>query len=331
MKKNVKKATGAKFNYENRIVGGERRAFRGKFKIRSVVLILLCFINFSNIRAQDVDDDAPIKVDTLLFTVPVSVSDKNGRNIPGLKEENFTIYQNGDEQQIEFFLNEQAPMNVAILLDTSYSTKKVLDDIQKAARDFIKILRPEDRAVIVSFDHQTMFLSGLTSDRKILSRAVDRAQVSETSGSDMYDAILRLEQNYFASLKGRKAIIALTDGMVFGNGVPAQKIFDTLQKSDTVFYPIIFKTNFYSEKSAGTKRSFLVKYLEIFAHESAGRFYEKDSTKLKEAFQSIAEELKKQYLLGFYPRDFGDNSPGHIRIEVDEKDFIVRAKKRLTF
>lgn len=330
MKKIVKTATGARLNCKNRL--GTHQIFRLEFKFVNITLaILLCFIVFADARAQVADDDAPIKVDTLLFTVPVSVSDKKGRNVPGLKEENFTIYQNGDEQRIEFFLNEQAPMNVAILLDTSYSTKKVLDDIQKAARDFIKILRPEDRAVIVSFDHRTMFLSALTSDRKILSNAIERARVSETSGSDLYDAILRLEENYFASLKGRKAIIALTDGMVFGNGVPAQKIFDTLQKSDTVFYPIIFKTDFYSSKNAGTKRSFLVKYLEIFAQESAGRFYEKDSTKLKEAFQSIAEELKKQYLLGFYPRNFGDNSPGHIRIEVDKKDFVVRAKKRLTF
>ena len=127
-------------------------------------------------------------------------------------------------------------MNVAILLDTSYSTKDVLDNIQKAARDFVKILRPEDRAVIISFDDRTLFLTKLESNRKVLSNAIEGVRVSMVNGSDMYDAITRVTNNYFAALKGRKAIIALTDGMVTGRGTSAQQILDTLQKSDTFFY-----------------------------------------------------------------------------------------------
>lgn len=301
-----------------------------KVSIKIITLILLCFIVFSNARAQDVEDDTPIKVDTLLFTIPLTVSDSKGRNVPGLTEKNFTIYQDGDEQEIELFLNEEAPMNVAILLDTSYSTKKVLDNIQDAARDFVKILRPEDKAVIVSFDHRTRVLSNLTSDRKLLSRAIEQTQISEINGSDMYDAIMRVLQNYFAPLKGRKAIIVLTDGMVTGSGISAQQILDTLQKADTVFYPIIFKTDFYSSTRAGTKKPYLIKYLEIFAEETAGTFYEKEATKLKEAFRSIAEELKKQYLLGFYPQSSDRGKPsGYIRVDVDQKGLVVKAKKRL--
>ena len=301
-----------------------------KVGIKITALIFLCFIVFSNARAQVEEDSTPIKVDTLLFTIPLTVSDSKGRNVPGLKEGNFTIYQDGDEQEIELFLNEEAPMNVAILLDTSYSTKKVLDNIQDAARDFVKILRPEDKALIVSFDHQTQFLSGLTSDRKLLSRAIEQAQISEINGSDMYNAIMRVVQNYFAPLKGRKAIIVLTDGMVTGSGISAQQILDSLQKSDTVFYPIIFKTDFYSAKNTGTKKPYLIKYLEIFAEETAGTFYEKEATKLKEAFRSIAEELKKQYLLGFYPQYSDSGKPsGYIRVDVDQKGLVVRAKKRL--
>lgn len=301
-----------------------------KVSVKITSLILLCFIIFSSARAQEMEDNTPIKVDTLLFTIPLTVSDNKGRNVPGLKEENFTIYQDGDEQEIELFLNDEAPMNVAILLDTSYSTKKVLDNIQDAARDFVKILRPEDKALIVSFDHRTQFLSGLTSDRKLLSRAIEQASISEVNGSDMYDAIMRVLQNYFAPLNGRKAIIVLTDGMVTGSGTSAQQILDSLQKYDTVFYPIIFKTDFYSSKRSGTKKPYLIKYLEIFAEETAGTFYEKEATKLKEAFQSIAEELKKQYLLGFYPQNSESGKPsGYIRVDVDRKGLTVKAKKRL--
>lgn len=273
-------------------------------------------------------DDAPIKVNTLLLTIPVTVIDRTGRNIPGLKKENFSIFQDGDQQDIEFFANEEAPMNVAILLDTSYSTKDVLGKIQKAARDFVKIFRPEDKGIIVRFDYRTQFLSELTSDRKRLSQAIDNAHITDGAGSDMYEAISQIVNNHFASFKGRKAIIVLTDGMVTGR-YSTQQILNILQKYDTVFYPIIFKTK--SNSGAGRmnyKKPLPIEMLEFLAEESAGRFYEKEAANLKEAFQSIAEELKKQYLLGFYPQNTEPGkSLGHIRIAVDRKDLTIQSKK----
>ncbi len=309
----------------------EFQSRRIKPRIRALVLFLLWIFYLHGFAiAQDEEDNTPIKVDTLLFTIPLTVSDRKGNYIAGLKKENFTIYEDGLEQGIELFLNEEEPMNVAILLDTSYSTKEVLDNIQKAARDFVKILRAGDKAVIVSFDDRTLFLSGLESDRKTLTNAIEKVRVSNVDGSDMYEAIKRVSQNYFAALKGRKAIIALTDGVVAGRGISAQQTIDTMQNSDTFFYPIIFKTDSNSANKTGRKRPVTVEILEIMAAETGGRFYEKDSTKLKEAFQAIAEDLKNQYLLGFYPRrtETG-NSRSRIRVTVNRTDFIVRTKKRL--
>jgi Ca-activated chloride channel family protein len=334
MKQLIKKRTNTKLNCRNRLAEIARRIIRRKFKISKVfVLILLCFLAFSNIaKAQEINDDAPIKIDTLLLTLPLTVSDKNGRNVPGLKKENFSIFQNGEKQEIEYFFNEEAPMNVAIVLDTSFSTKDVLSNIQRAARDFVKILRPEDKAVIISFDTQTLFLSELTSDRRVLTKAIDQARISEVNGSDMHSAVLLLANKYFNSLKGRKAIIVLTDGMVVGRGVSAQQVLNTLQKSDTLFYPIIFKTAHNTPTRARNKKPLPVEILEILADETAGRFYEKDATKLKEAFQSISEELKKQYLLGFYPQNTErGRSPGHVRVAVDRADLAVRVKKKFNF
>jgi len=298
---------------------------------------LFIFINsFQTIRAQTeeppIEDDKPINVDTLLFTIPLTVNDKTGRSFPGLKKENFKIFQDGEEQDIELFMNEEAPMNVAILLDTSFSTKDVLGDIQKAAKDFVKILRKDDKALIAGFDNRTKFFSVLTQDRKVLSKAIEQTEVNRIDGSDMYDAIDSVLKRYFNSLKGRKAIIVLTDGIVMGNKITAQETLDSMQKSDTVFYPIIFKTNFYKAKNNSSKSSNLVKTLRILSEETNGRIYEKESAKLKEAFQSIAEDLKKQYLIGFYPENSEDGkSKSLFKIEVDQKGLFVRAKKRLTF
>jgi Ca-activated chloride channel family protein len=299
--------------------------------LAALILLSVVFLNTS-IAQETEEDNEPVKVDTLLFTIPLTVSDRKGTYIAGLKKENFTIYENGLEREIELFLNEDAPMNVAILLDTSYSTRDVLDNIQKAAKDFVRVLRPEDRALIVSFDTRTQFLSGLESDRKKLSGAIERVRISQADGSDMYEAITRVTEKFFGALKGRKAIIALTDGMVTGRGISAQKVMDTLQKSDTFFYPIIFKTDANSAGVARNKKPVLVEIVEIMAEVTGGKFYLKDSTKLKEAFENIAEELKKQYLLGFYPRNTKTGSErSRIRITVDREDLFVSPKKRLDY
>ena len=307
-------------------------------KKQFALLILCSLFLVGAVSAQDTDDDAPIKVDTLLLTMPVTVSDGGGRNIAGLKKENFTIFQDGFKQDIEYFFNEEAPMNVALLIDTSASTKQALDKIQKAARDFVRVLRPEDKGIVVAFDYRTAFLSEFTPDKKKLSKAIDQAAVNEDqAGSDVNDAILQIVNKYFASFKGRKAIVALTDGMVTKRQVSSQQAMDALRQSDTLFYPIIFKTKSYSEASARALRNkqrkpMAIEILEIMAQETAGRIYEKDAANLKEAFQSIAEELKNQYLIGFYPQATDHKNPAdRIKIEVDRKDFRVRTKKRWSF
>jgi len=306
---------------------------------KQLLLLLLCsFFLVNIIKAQDTDDDTPIKVDTLLLTMPVTVSDGKGRNIAGLKKNNFLIFQDGEEQDIEYFFNEEAPMNVALLIDTSASTKQALDKIQKAARDFVKVLRPDDKGLIVGFDYRTVYLSELTSDKNKLSKAIDRAVVNENqAGSDVNDAVLQIVNKYFASFKGRKAIIALTDGMVIKRAVSSQQAMDALRKTDTLFYPIIFKTQAYAEASARAlknkqRKPMSVELLEIMAQETAGRIYETDAANLKKAFQSIADELKNQYLLGFYPQNTDSKqSADAIKIEVYRKDYRVRTKKRWSF
>lgn len=305
-----------------------------KNKIKGQLLLALSlFLLINTTKAQVVEeDDTPIKVSTLLLTAPLTVSDKSGRNIPGLKKENFSIFQNNEKQEVEFLFNEEAPMNVAILLDTSGSTRDVLDNIQKAARDFLKVFREGDKGIIVGFDSRTLFLTKLTSDRKELSRAIEKVAIADRTGSYMYDAVFQVVNTHFANFKGRKAVIVLTDGMVYGRSFTAQQALDTLQKSDVLFYPIVFKTKSYTAAVRRGAKPLPVELLKMFADETSGRFYEKDAANLKEAFQSISEELKKQYLIGFYPRNAEPGRiPSHIRIVVDREDFQVNVKKRWNF
>ncbi len=303
-----------------------------KLLLSTLSLILLSTVAF----AQETVEEPPIKVDTFLLTMPLVVKDKMGRNVSGLKKEDFSIVENGVKQNIEYFFNEESPMNVAILIDTSGSTREVLGKIQKAAREFVKVLRPEDKAMIVSFDYRTLFLSDLTSNKKTLAEAVNRTRIADQAGSDMNAAIIQMVSSHFNSFKGRKAVIVLSDGMVIRRDISTQQTLETLQKADTLFYPIVFRTKFYAEamqRAENNKRKPLpMEMLEFLANETTGRFYEKDAADLKDAFQSIAEELKKQYLIGFYPQGTDtEYFQKTIRIAVDRKDLRIETKKRWQF
>ena len=300
-------------------------------KIAVSLLTALLFI-VGACNAQQTPDDAPIKVDTLLFTIPFTVSDKNGRAVSGLKKENFSIVQDGERQQIDFFLNEESPINVAILIDTSGSTKPVLSKIQKAARNFVKILRPEDKAVIASFDYKTNFLSGFTADRTKLADAIDRTAIAERSGSDMNDAVSKVIEDLFAPLKGRKAIIVLTDGITSGKVIPNYQVSNLLRQSDTLFYPIVFRTSLYyvrDSKAPNAPIHLPYEPLQQMADESAGKLYVRDAKDLKKAFRSISEDLRKQYLIGYYPRN--TRRPDAVKIKVDREDMKINVKKTRIF
>src|SRR5215470_855833 len=100
-------------------------------------------------QTQKQDTEPTIKIDTTLVSVPVTVSDRQGRYIAGLKASDFTLYEDLIKQPIVFFADTEEPINVALLLDTSKSATWVLDDIKKTAKDFVKQLRPLDQAMIV--------------------------------------------------------------------------------------------------------------------------------------------------------------------------------------
>src|SRR5215813_13073247 len=193
-------------------------------------------------QTQKQDSEQTIKIDTTLVSVPVIVSDRQGRYIAGLKSSDFTLYEDRVKQPIVFFADTEEPINVALLLDTSKSTAWVLEDIKKTAQDFVKQLRPQDRAMIVSFDRDTMALCELTSDRKTLERAIGNAQIGERFGTKLRDAVNDVMKEEFRTVKGRKAIVLLTDGKDHGSEVAEQELLESAAEADTLVYSVFYRS-----------------------------------------------------------------------------------------
>src|SRR5437868_758084 len=181
--------------------------------------------NASSSIGEEVGEDEIVRVDTQLIPVPVVVRDHTGRPVMNLRAENFTIYEDGKPQRLASFTTTDAPFEVALLLDTSGSTRAEVALIRRAANDFIEALRPGDRVAVVSFntaEEGTQKLATvevqtfLTDDRATLKEAVEN--IGASNGTPYYDALERVAKEIFreppkAELRGRRALVALTDGV----------------------------------------------------------------------------------------------------------------------
>jgi len=174
---------------------------------------------------EEVDEDDVVRVETQLVSVPAVVTNSSGRPLMGLRAENFLLFENGQQQKIANFATTEAPFEIALLLDTSGSTRVDVDLIRQAANAFISALRPGDRVAIVAFNTarqgQTVaakvdVLSTLTDDRKLMRNAI--ASLGSSNGTPFYDALGLIADEVFRApareeVRGRRAIVALTDGV----------------------------------------------------------------------------------------------------------------------
>jgi Ca-activated chloride channel homolog len=175
--------------------------------------------------SDEVDEGDVVRVDTQLVSVPAVVTDSSGRPLSGLRPENFRIIEDGQPQTIANFGTAEAPFEIALLLDTSGSTRDDVALISAAANNFIEALRPGDRVGVVAFNMaQTVaepiaaveVLTPLTGDRQALRTAIGNLGASQ--GTPYYDALEKVADSIFREppsndLRGRRAVVALTDGV----------------------------------------------------------------------------------------------------------------------
>jgi Ca-activated chloride channel family protein len=193
------------------------------------ILLSVFLFNFTVIiLAQDKDtskEDEVLRIETQLVDVPIIVTDKSGKPLLNLKKNNFVVYEDGKKQELSDFAATSAPFEVALLLDTSGSTRSDLALIQRAAESFINSLRPGDRVSIVAFKSYregnksiavSEVLTLLTDDRNKLKNAL--ANVKTSNGTPYYDGLLQVVEKVFREIpkdefRGRRALVALTDGV----------------------------------------------------------------------------------------------------------------------
>ena len=227
-----------------------------------LTLLIVAVLGASAVAQTKPDDkDDVIKVATELVEVPIMVTDRAGRPILDLKRSSFVVTEDGKPQQIEEFNATAAPFEVALLLDTSGSARGELDLIKRAAQSFINSLRPGDRVAIIGFKSEakdgrmapaTEILTGLTDDRLKLSTALQNVKTS--NGTPYYDSLLQVAEKIFGDpakddVRGRRALVALTDGVDSTSASDFSTARDLLSEAGIITYFIQVDTRDYFEQN----------------------------------------------------------------------------------
>lgn len=317
------------------------------------------------------EDDEVIRVETNLVTIPVSVLDRDGRFISGLRQSDFQIFEDGAPQKIEYFAPVEQPFTVVLLIDVSPSTQFKIDEIQNAAIAFVNQLRQDDRVMVIAFDQRVHVLSRPTNNRSVLRDAIRQANFGD--GTSLYEAVDVAISQQLRQIQGRKAVVLFTDGVdTTSKRANYQSTVRQAEEADAMIYPIRYDTSgdmvgggggnypYPSGRSGGgggvlgailggilnggnvrigtgggggrggSRSEYETgrRYLEDLARMSGGRAFEARSLyNVDAAFSGIAEELRRQYSIGYYPEAVGQaGQRKQIKVRTNRNDAVVRAK-----
>ena len=203
-----------------------------------------------------------IAVDVRVVNVFATVRDKHGAIVPNLTKDDFTLEEDGRPQTIRYFTREtDLPLTLGLLVDTSMSQRRVLDQERSASSTFLdQVLRPnKDLAFVIHFDREVELLQDLTSSRQKLLSALELLQTpqftrnvgsnSPTSspgsyhrggGTLLYDAVYLASNEMMKKQQGRKALVVLSDGVDTGSQETLAKAIEAAQRADTLVYSILF-------------------------------------------------------------------------------------------
>ncbi|MFZ0581309.1 MAG: VWA domain-containing protein [Candidatus Acidiferrales bacterium] len=282
----------------------------------------------------------PLQVQTTIVNVFATARDKRHAIVTDLTKDDFKVLEDGVEQKVAFFSKEvDMPITLGLLIDTSASMDRMIDAEQDAASRFLReVMRPKDEAMVITFDFDVDLLADFTQDTSVLASAIRRARVNsvggggvvtpgtipqgQSGGTNLYDAIYLACHDELANEAGRKGVIILTDAEDTGSKLRMQDAIEAAQRADAVIHVLLI-----SDRMAtfGTGPGVARK----MAEDTGGRVIDVHNEKsLEKAFDEISEELRSQYVLGYYPTNLKrDGTFRKIQVQVTRPDVKLLARR----
>ena len=273
------------------------------------------------------DQPPRYRVEVRLVRMLATVKDLQGQLVGGLSKDDFTVFDNGVPQQITLFSQTtEAPLSVAMLVDTSGSTGIKLREETGSVTRFLNTLLGEenqaDQLALYSFSHDVIMEHNFTRDVPALEHELK--QMKPDAGTSLYDAV------YFASRalesrEGRRVILVVTDGADTTSGKNFHAAIEAAHDADTAIYGIMIipVTSDAGRHIAGENA------LITMCVDTGGKVFAAAlGDMLDSAFSDILRDLRSQYLLGYYPRNVPYTHERFHRIQVKMKRADLRVVTR---
>jgi VWFA-related protein len=277
----------------------------------------------SLLRSQQ--DDEVIRTNTELVVLNVTVTDKAGQYVPGLRLTDFTIFEDGKPvlpEGISSFSMHESPFASVVLLDTSGSMESRLSLARSAAIRFLDRLRDEDVAAVFKFDSKVEQVQEFSGGRDLAPMAYS---VKATGLTTLNDAIVDAAKALADRPEKRKAIVVLSDGMDTYSKATAEKAIESALAVGASIYAVDMSAS----NGVGLRNQQSAAVLKAFAEKSGGRFVATPGgPALRDAFASIAEELGHQYTIAFRPLNQKHDGKWHkLDVKTARTDLEVRSRK----
>jgi VWFA-related protein len=288
------------------------------------ILLLAALIIFLPVQVSAQDDDV-VRIETDLVVLNVTVTDKSGHYVPGLKQKDFKVFEDGVEVQpqlISSFNVQKSPFAAVILLDTSGSMERRITLARAAAIRFLDGLREEDVAAVYKFDYKVEPVQAFSGGRDLAPLAYGLRAYGKTT---LNDAIVEASAALSERSELRKAIVVLSDGLDTYSKASSEKALDRAMAVGASIYAV----DFTATDGNATRNQQTAALLKSFAEKTGGRFVDTPGgPALRDAFSSIAEELGQQYTIAYRPAKLTRDGKWHtLEVRLSQPELVVRTRK----
>ena len=294
--------------------------------IRFTAVIIVTLLAFRPSVAEQFTISVGVDLVNVLFTV----TDDKGRLVSGLGPDDFIVEEDGERQEILHFAREnELPLTMALLIDTSPSVRPVFEEEQRTAVSFLRsILRQQDLSLVIGFDRTVTLIQDFTESTDLLADGIYSLDIG--SGTSVFDAVYLASEDRLREEAGRKAIILISDGEDTTSRIDRNEALIAAHQADAVIYSISNSLRRRGGFFGGRRQSTGdIGTLEKLSEETGGAVFVLDrGDEFEDIFAQIAEELRTQYSLGYVSTNGEmDGEYREIRIRPRDRDLRVRARR----
>jgi Ca-activated chloride channel homolog len=278
---------------------------RKSFFVFPIFLVSIALLAQDRAQPQKQGKDNPytLSVETLEVQLPISVLDKEGRPVDGLKQENFLVFEDKVQQTIKTFRHEDIPLSLGLVIDNSGSMRNKRERVNSSALAFVRESNPEDESFIVNFDDSAYLEQDFTSSIGDLIDALEN--IDARGETALYDALfLAAEKVTKDGKKDKKAILLISDGEDNASKYGINKVIEALRQAKVTVYAIGLleeddqRGGLFKKPPSKKAKEDLVKFAEITGGQA---YFPKNLDEVEELVKHIAHDIRNHYTITYTP------------------------------